>query len=312
MVLWLVLRDQDFDMLKEKILGASFGILIFSRVFTFIAAIVRAARWQLLIKPLGQSPTLLHTFYAIMVGYLFNMGLPRMGEFFRCWSLQKTDNIAIDKLLGTVVAERLIDVLVLLCIVVFVFFSRFALVRDYFQEIVFTPLLRKLDAQLQDPLWLIVGIIVLLSLTLIGLFLLRKLAKGSFGQKVLKMISGFKDGLVSIWHMKEKLQFLGYTFGMWFCYLLAAFTAFFAFSETAALKFVDGILVLALGGIGMAAPVQGGLGAYHGAVSQGLILLGINAEEAAAFAILVHGAMTAFVILAGVFSLFMVWRKTKS
>jgi len=312
LVLWLVFRNQNFDLLKSKILGASFSIILFSRVFTVIAAFIRAARWKLLIRSLGQSPSLMHTFYAIMVGYLFNLGLPRMGEFFRCWALKKTDNISIEKLLGTVVAERLTDLLILLLLVVFVFFSRFELVGSHFENYVFIPVVGKLENLISNPVQLAVVIVVCLVFLIVGFVILKKMALSKFGIKVLFMIKGFKDGLLSVWKMPQKWLFIGYTFSMWLMYLMGAFTAFFAFEETAMLQFKDAVLVLTLGGLGMTAPVQGGIGTYHGAVSQGLILLGINTEEAAAYAVLVHAAVTVFIILTGVFSLFMVWKKSKS
>ena len=312
LVLWLVIRNQDLELLKSKILGAGFSVIVLSRVFTAIAAFIRAARWKMMFHPFGKSPSLMHTFYAIMVGYLFNLGLPRMGEFFRCWALQKTDNISIEKLLGTVVAERLTDLLILLLLVIFVFFTRFELVGSHFENYVFKPLNQKLGQLLAHPLLLVAAAVACALCLIAGIFLLKKIGRSRFGSALLQRLHGFKDGLLSVWQMPRKWAFIGYTFSMWGMYLMAGYTAFFAFQETALLQFKDAVLVLTLGGLGMAAPVQGGIGTYHGAVSQGLILLGISAEEAAAYAVLVHAAMTAFVVLAGALSLFMVWKKSNS
>lgn len=310
LVLWLVLRNQDYELLKGKVLGASFIIIVSSRLFTVAGTVIRAARWQLLLAPVGDKPGLQNTFYATMTGYLFNLVLPRMGEFYRCWALRNTDNIPVNKSLGTVVSERIMDTLVLVMMTAFVFITRIALVGAYFEEVIFTPLTKRIENLIDRPFWITATALFIVIIIATGSIMLKRLRLTETGSKINNAMKGFKHGLTSIWKMEQKWLFLGLTAAMWGCYLLAAYSTFFAFEATSGLTLNDALMVLSMASIGMAAPVQGGIGTYHGAVSQGLILLGVSAEAGAAYVLLVHAAITLLSVFAGSFSLLMVWLKS--
>lgn len=163
----------------------------------------------------------------------------------------------------------------------------------------------------QSFTFLIIAAIVLFVLFLIFVFKSKK--AGVIREKTISIWRGTIDGLKSIFRMKKTGVYIFYTFLMWFFYFLATYVCFFAFEPTAQLTAKEGMFILVAGGLGMSAPVQGGIGAYHYIVSQALSLFGISLTDGIVFATIVHTFQTLLVILLGCISLFMLFRlKQKS
>ena len=114
---WLVYKDQDINRIKSILSNeVNYFWIVVSVFLGLLSHISRSIRWNLIIEPLGHKPRLLNTFLSVMIGYLMNLALPRMGEISKCGVLSRYEKIPFTKLIGTVVLERLIDVLVLLLI----------------------------------------------------------------------------------------------------------------------------------------------------------------------------------------------------
>ena len=205
-LLWFAFRGIDLNKLFSEILRAKISWVALSGIFSLVAFLVRGYRWKLLIEPLGYSPSLKNTTYSVMIGYFANLALARLGEVTRCGALSKTESIPFNKLLGTVIVERLIDVLSLIICILLAAAIEYKRLGDFFYEKIFNPLAEKLKLVMRSPLLL--ALLILLMIVLIGfaIYFFRK-SKGS-ESKVTRLIIGFVDGLKSIGRLKRPWAFI--------------------------------------------------------------------------------------------------------
>jgi uncharacterized protein (TIRG00374 family) len=279
---------------------AHYSWLFFSLFLVLISHVIRAARWNLLIGGLNYKTRLTTTFYSVMIGYLANTAVPRMGEFVRCGVLSKKENIPFNALFGTVIVERIFDLIVLVLLIFSVIVFQLRLLNDFLHEF-----LRPFAKTVFVNIWDISLFTVLLLFVLAGGFILLKRNKHWFNNhpSYLKMRVFFKGvlkGIKTVKTMKEKWLFLIYTFLIWLFYALMVYVPVMMFPETSSLNFVDGLTLLAIGSLGIVAPVPGGIGAYHFIVKTILVeLYHINADVAISFATITHAGQTLLNVVVG-------------
>lgn len=290
--------------LWTEILNAKYIWIIFSVVLMTSSHLVRAYRWNLLIEAMNYHSPFKSTFFSMMVGYLANYAFPRIGEITRCGVLAKTEKIPADKLFGTVIIERGVDVITLLVFLVILITARFEFFSNFIKPQIFDPFGEFLSAIFQKSvfLWiLVIGIPVIL------LFLAYKyrarLAKWKFFVKIKDIIKGIISGLKTVYTMKRGFEFIVTSLLIWIFYWLMTYVAFFAFSSTTDLKLIDGLFVCVIGAFAFVVPVQGGIGAYHWIVSLGMMLYGLTREEGLAFATITHGSQAVWTIILGTLSM---------
>lgn len=297
-IFWMVYRGQDINRIKSVLSNEVnylwIGISMFLGLLSHVS---RSLRWNLMIEPLGRKPRLLNTFLAVMVGYLMNLALPRMGEISRCGVLARYEKISFTKLIGTVVLERLIDVIMLLILLLIVVATQFGQVLEFLhnnpevneklQKVIFSPVL-------------IGGLVAVLLVV----WLMRHKIKGSgLLKKVKGILQQFVEGLQTIRTMKHKGAFIFHSVFIWFMYYLMLYVVFFSFGFTSHIGPLAGLTVFVLGSFGMVAPVQGGIGAWHFMVIEGLALYGVDRSDGQIFALLAHGTTTAILIILGLVGL---------
>jgi uncharacterized protein (TIRG00374 family) len=295
----------------EGLKDANYKWVLLSMFFGLFAYISRARRWNILIHPLGYSPTLKSTFYAMMTGYLANLALPRIGEITRCVALGKKEKIPVDQLIGTVVIERTIDLISLLSIMVVLIIIRGEEINEFLRETIFIPLQEKVFSVLGFT-WLIW--VILVAATVLSLFLLymyrKKLRKFIFFSKAFDIAKGILNGFKTIASLRSKWEFILHTVFIWFCYTIMTWVVVFAIEPTSDITLGDSIFLLVVGGLGMSVPVQGGIGAFHYAVSRGLAFVeGVSLEDGLVYAFLSHESQLILVIAAGLISFYMIFRK---
>ncbi|VAW24364.1 Putative dolichol-P-glucose synthetase [hydrothermal vent metagenome] len=297
-IFWLIYKDQDLgritNILKHKV---NYSWVWFSLFLGLLSHISRSIRWNLMIEPLGHKPWIFNTFLAVMVGYLMNLALPRMGEISRCGVLSRYEKISFTKLVGTVVAERIIDVLMLLLLTLLVIITQFGEVLRFLYK---NPEIEnKIVSLVQSPI--LYGAIIMV---IILFYVYRKNLKRSiFFKKIEGTVNNFKEGLNSIKKIKRKWAFILHSVFIWLMYYLMLYVVFFAFDFTKALSPLAGLTTFVLASFGMVAPVQGGIGAWHFMVKEALSLYGVANENGVIFALLDHTAMTAMLIFLGLGSL---------
>jgi len=303
-LLYFAFRGIDMKKLWTEILNAKYIWVIFSVVLLTSSHLVRAYRWNLLIEALNYHPPFKSTFFSMMVGYLANYAFPRIGEITRCGVLAKTEKIPADKLFGTVIIERGVDVLTLLVFLVILITARFEFFSNFIKPQIFDPFANFLSSLFQKSvfIWILV-----IGIPVIILFLAYKyrarLAKRKFFLKIKDIIKGIISGLKTVYKMKRGFEFIVTSFLIWIFYWLMTYVAFFAFSSTTDLKLIDGLFVCVIGAFAFVVPVQGGIGAYHWIVSLGMMLYGLTREEGLAFATITHGSQAVWTIILGTLSM---------
>ncbi len=301
-LLWLAFKGVNLKDTVDEMLKADLFWVLVSVAASLVAFLSRAVRWNMLIEPLGFKPALVNTSAALMIGYLANLALPRLGEVTRCGTLNRSDKVPFNSLIGTVIIERIIDVLCLLFCILFVAMTEYERLGNFLNQNIFIPLKNKLQAAVNSPL--LITLLTSILIISIYFFFRKKNNTNSFAGKVFALFKGILNGLDTVRKLKNPLAFVFHTVLIWVMYYLMSYTCFFALDATASLDWHAALFMLVVGGIGMSAPVQGGIGAYHLLVSQGLILYGVSQEHGLAFATLMHTSQILIVILLGSLSFF--------
>ncbi len=300
LLLWLSFRKQSFSLVWDKIRHADPYWIGFSVALGFAALLIRAIRWKQLIEPLGYNSRVNSTYHAVMIGYLANMAIPRLGEITRCGALSKSEKVPFDKLIGTVIVERVSDVIFLLISILFVFIIESGMLSGFLLAQVVNPVIKLMQ---DHPVLIVLMIALFAGIVLLMIFLFRMKNPPAIIGKIIALLKGVIEGLKSIRQLKNKPLFFLYSCAIWIIYLFMTYVCFFAMPSTSHLSIGAGLVVTVLGGIGMTAPVQGGIGVYHLLVSHGLILYGLSDTDGIAFAMLVHTTQTLMLIILGFISL---------
>lgn len=306
-LLYLAFKGQDLEKLITDLKSANYFYVLLSVLFGMGAYFARAARWLILLEPMGYTPKLSNSLYSIIIGYFANLAIPRIGEITRCTTLNQAENIPVDKLFGTVILERIIDLMFLASLTVVTILLKVDLFGGFFFDLLSS---NKEKYPKMMNLIIISGFIIIFLLTLLY-FLRSRLGHFKFVYKIRTFFLGIKEGLISIKKIKNKRWFIFHSLSIWVCYYLMSWVVFYSIEETSNLGLIDGLFILVVGGFGMSAPVQGGIGAYHFIVSLGLGVLGIASAPALSYATIVHTSQTLFILLAGSVSLALLYVSNK-
>jgi len=301
LLFYLVYRGQDVKELKHvlatKVNYFWIGVSLFLGLLSHIS---RTIRWNILIKATEGRSNFKNAFLAVMIGYFANLALPRMGEFTRCGVLSKYEKMSFSKLFGTVVLERVIDLIMFLLLFVFVAVTQMNVVVSFINN---NPEIKN-AIDIMFGKWVVLPVIVGLILVV---FACRKLFKRlPFYKKLKEVFSNIGDGFKSIKNLDHKWPFIFHTIAIWFLYYLMLYVVFFAFDFTSNLSPLVGLTLFAMSTVGMVLPVQGGIGAWHFMVIACLMIYLPDVENiktmARAFAFLAHGSMNFMLVVAGVVS----------
>ena len=299
-LMWYAVRGQDLSRIGHYIATANYFWLTLTLTLSALGYFSRAYRWQMQLKASQTPAPYWAVYHAMMVGYLANIVLPRMGEVIRCSVLRRTSGVPVQVALGTVVTERVIDVLVLLGLVVSLLLLDF---NTFWNFVTVQVLGGRYEALARNRTPLLIAAIiggVLLLATGYALFRnLERLRQNAFFNKSVLFVKGLLAGVFSVLKLENKGVFLLHTLFTWLVYYLMDYLAFFCFPETYNLDVKAGLAVLTFGAFGMAAPVAGGIGPFHVMVQGILLVYGVSKEAGIAYALVVHGAQTLLVVLLG-------------
>ncbi|MFD2719220.1 lysylphosphatidylglycerol synthase transmembrane domain-containing protein [Hymenobacter monticola] len=299
-LMWYAVRGQDLSRIGHYIATANYFWLAVTLSLSVLGYFSRAYRWQMQLKAAQNPAPYWHVYHASMVGNLANLVLPRMGEVIRCSVLRRTSGVPVQVAIGTVVTERVIDVLVLLGLLSTLLLLDF---QTFWKFVTVDILGSRYDSLARNPLPLaIAGVVGIILLVVTGFALFRnleRLRQNAFFNKAVLFVKGLLAGVFSVLKLENKWLFLLHTLFTWVVYYLMDYLAFFCFPETYNLDMRAGLAVLTFGAFGMAAPVAGGIGPFHVLVQGVLIVYGISKEAGIAYALVVHGAQTLLVVLMG-------------
>jgi len=309
LLLWLAFRNVNFKSLAKNLKEANYYWLVLSIFFSLLAFVLRARRWQLLINPLGFHPTFWRTFHAMMIGYMANIALPRIGEVTRCVVLGKKEKIAVDKLIGTVIIERTIDLLSVLLFLIVIILTSKTLINKFLKESIFMPLREKALSVINLP-WIFWALLAFFAVAALYLMIRyrKSLRKFRFFSKMFDIAKGVITGLKTITNLNRKWEFIFLTISIWVSYAIMTWVVVFCLKSTSDITFWNSLIILVVGGLAMSVPVQAGFGAFHWAVSQVLIVMhGISREDGLTYAILSHESQIIFEILVGLISVYIMY-----
>lgn len=278
----------DRELILSHIKEANYFWVVLSLGAGLVSHFLRAWRWNLMLEPMGYTPRLGNNVMAILIAYLANLGIPRSGEVFRATTLSSYEDIPFEKGFGTIVAERVIDLFMLLMVVLAAAVFQTDVIVDYFAKKGINPL----------HTILLLGVAGVLGIA--GLYFLNR-TRIPFLRKLRQLVRGLTEGLTSIFRMRKKLAFVAYTIGIWALYVGMFWLIKYSIPETSSLG-ISEILVAFVAGAFAMSTTNGGIGLYPLAVSKILVFYGISKASGDAFGWIMWSSQTFMVILFGALS----------
>ncbi|MEL6611098.1 MAG: lysylphosphatidylglycerol synthase transmembrane domain-containing protein [Bacteroidota bacterium] len=316
-LLFVALRGVDFSAVGEALRTADYAWLVPLLAVSLLSHYARAWRWRLLLDVLPDEPdtssdstltdlakpraSTLQAFYATMIGYMVNQAAPRLGEPARAANLAAVTRHRFSSVFGTVVVERLVDVVVLLAAlasVLVLFWSRLGALLGEFAGGA-RVVIEGLRAQ-SGVLLALGGLSLVVVLGAVWWWRARR--RAGTGGKIQAMLLGFGEGLRSLVRVRNKIGLVWSTAAIWICYAVMTYIPLqmIGIASTYGLTLLDAWAMVALGAVGMALPSPGGTGSYHYAIIVTMtLLLGVPETPAATYALLTHAVQLVFLVVVG-------------
>jgi hypothetical protein len=302
---WKVYKDQPVEDLIVAAKNVNYWWIALVSIIGISSHLVRALRWEIILSSMGIKTYKDNLFYAVMVGYLANLAIPRMGEVSRSAVLKKYNKVPFTTGFGTIVTERIVDVVIMLGLTFFVVLFHKDVILEFLRN---NPAVSDNARNLLCTRNLVImGVMGVLAIAGYLFLLARSKKSENILTKIFGKLNAFKEGLFSIFKVKRPVLYLFYSLLIWFLYYLMMYFSFPAFSFAGNIGFTANeiLVVFLMGSYAMLAPVQGGIGAYHFMVISTLIIYGVDDADARLFALIVHGINTIVIMVVGFFSLAM-------
>lgn len=297
--IWLFQRDLTVKQKHEIVEAfgrANYFWVFVAIIFGVLSNVIRTLRWMQLIEPLGYKPKFFNVFGAVYIGYLANLALPRMGEVTRCGILTKYEKIPIQKALGTVITERLVDMFLFVIVFIAAIALQYDLLYNYFNN----SILSKFGGNSVETPYVKLYVLGFMFLILILALIFRnKLLKFKIIQKILHLLVGFWAGILSLSKIKRPWLFIFYSLMIWVMYFFMTWLCLFCLEETFGLSPLTGLAALAFGSVGIMI-VQGGIGIYPVIIKEVLSLYGIISTAGYAIGWITWSSQTFLIIIGGV------------
>jgi uncharacterized protein (TIRG00374 family) len=299
-LVWWSLRkinSNDWADIKKSFESANYW-LILPVIFTLLLShLSRAMRWKILMEPLGYKPKLSNTYMAVLIGYMANLALPRLGEVLKCTILARYEKVPADKLIGTIVAERAFDVVCLVIIIAITVVVQFDLIGEYISTLLGSILSSKTSSFSITRLLLVTGILIVVIVSIWLIF--KKLAHIDFIKKIKLILKGIWAGVISVRYLKNKKWFIFHSIFIWVMFLLSVQIGLWALKETSGYGVKVALSVLTTGSLAMIIPTPGGIGVYPIFVQQTMLLYGLKESIGFAFGSLMWGVQFFQMLLSG-------------
>lgn len=307
-IFWFVYKDFNFSEAKSTFAKFDYRWVILSIFLSLFSHLLRALRWGQLLEASGRKSSLTINYYAVMIGYLANTVFPRLGEITRCGIVNKKEGIPMTFAVGTVLTERLIDLLVLLLLTLLTFFLEFERLNGYFASG-----FENFSTVLFNYWWIALLLISISTWAFWFFILSSRKSKNQWIEKIRMIITQLYSGVLSVTKIKRPVLFWANTLGIWVLYFLTLYVITFGSEETSALGPLAGLSILVMGSFGMAAPTANGVGTFHAFVAGILILYGLPESEGKIFALILHSSQLFTVVIFGIISLILInFTKTNS
>ena len=285
---YTTLTPEELEKIKISFIKADYFYIYLSLFIALFGFWSRAYRWKFALQHLGYHTKFHNDFFTVCVSYLVNLTIPRSGEISRAALLKKYENVPFDKGFGTIVAERIVDMLIVLLFIAVGFVSQFDKIYQFLIE---------KGVQFETLIWFsIAGFILFVLFVLIWIY-----AEWNIILKLKQKLSGLIEGMQSILKMKEKWNYIFHSFFIWFSYLMMFYVTIFALPETANISFDIVVMGFIFGTLAVGF-TNGGLGAFPLAIAMIYSLYGIPNDVGVAFGWLVWTSQTLLTIFLGLLS----------
>lgn len=276
---------EDRANIYTSIKDAHYGYIFISLVMGLLSHFSRAYRWNFMLHPLGYRPRLINNVLAIFITYIANLGVPRSGELFRATVMQTYEGIPFEKSFGTIIAERAIDLLMLLLTI--------GLALSLESDMIYSLL----EEKAIDP-WSLVAVLLIGGGAFYFIFQQIKKTQHPVAVKIISLFNGLSEGFLTIVRMEKKWAYLFHTLFIWVMYIAMFYMIKFSLPETYSLGFEPLLIGFIVGALAISA-TNGGIGIYPFSVSLVLISYGISKEASLAFGWIMWTAQTVMVLLFG-------------
>lgn len=288
LLVWYSLSKISIEELFTYFKNADYLYISLGLFFGLLSHLSRAYRWKFMIEPLGYTLRLPNSIMAVFATYLVNYTIPRAGEITRATILTNYEGVPFEKGFGTIVAERIADMLVMLGIISITLFLEFDFIYQFFSERF-------------EPQKIIIGLIVILVfISLLLVFIKRSQTKIAI--KVRTFVAGLVEGIMTIFKMKKKWAFIFHTLFIWGMYVLMFYVTSLSLEETSSLPFAA-ILIGFISASFSIAATNGGIGSYPVAVYAAFSIFAIAKEPSIAFGWIMWSSQTFMIIVLGGLSL---------
>jgi uncharacterized membrane protein YbhN (UPF0104 family) len=290
------LTDEEKVEMIASIKEVRLWLLIPTLIVGFLSHYFRALRWKLMLEPLNIRPTTYNTTFAVLIGYIVNLAIPRAGEVAKCTVLARYEKAPVDKTIGTIVAERIFDTLCLGIITLAAFALQSDVIGDYALDVFGKIAGKKTSYMGMHPAFILLGMGAVFFLLLFFIYRRNK------ESKISRFIKGLVDGVRSIFKLEKHWQFFGYTVLIWGSYWFLLMIAFWSLPVTEHLSMQTALVVLVFGSVGMIV-TQGGIGAYPYLIMRILQFYGIEIVAGQAFGWVSWTVQTVIILILGIISL---------
>lgn len=285
---YTTLSSDEIEKIKISFQKANYYYILLSLIIACVGYWSRAYRWKFALNHLGYQTKFSSNFLTVCVSYLVNLTVPRSGEISRAALLKKYEDVPFDKAFGTIVAERIVDLLIFFIFVFIGFVSQFDKIYQF---------LLSNNVSLQSLIiTAIIGLLCFVIFVLIWIY-----AEWKIILKLKKKLSGLIEGITTVYKMKDKWKYIFHSFFIWFSYLMMFYVAIFALPETTEISFDVVIMGFIFGSLAVGFS-NGGLGAYPFSIALIFSLYGITKDVGTAFGWLVWTSQTILAIFLGLVS----------
>lgn len=280
----------QLEEMKSYFKNADYTYIGIALIFGFISHAARAYRWKFMLEHMGYYSPFKNNFMAVWIAYFMNMTIPRSGEVSRALVIKKYNNVPFDKAFGSIIAERVVDFIILLAFIATAVLLQFDVLKTFLLETI--------------PFEKLIVYAIVAFVFFSGAILLFMYSKSKWIQMIRVKISGLTEGVLSVWRMEKKWPFLFHTFIIWLCYVLTFYSAVFALEETSHISFKVIVAAFVIGSLAISFS-NGGFGVFPVVIAGILMLYGIPKEAGTAFGWIIWTSQTLQIIVLGGLSFLM-------
>ncbi len=273
--------------MKVQFVTANYNYVSIALFVAFLGYVLRAYRWKYTLAEVGSAPGFFINFLAVSIGYFVNLGIPRSGEVSRALILKKYREVPFDKAFGTIIAERIVDFIILIVLIIVSVILEFSTLKNF--------LISKV------PINLLIVLVVVGLLGFITAIYLYKYSKWKYIVLLKSKVEGIKEGALSVYNMPNKLPFLFYTILIWSSYILMFYLTVYSLESTKSMTLGTTTVAFVIGGLVMTF-TNGGFGFFPVLIGEILLLYGIPYESGNALGWIIWTSQLLITVFFGIFS----------